>query len=99
MLLGIIGTSLPSKILCVLFVFCLGHISFCLTFSNNLRASYSPLMAEHLSYLSSKSHSYVYQDEDKRISNADENYARETMQLFSSEYKYALHNLVFAPFY
>ncbi|KAL7542550.1 hypothetical protein ACHAXR_011864 [Thalassiosira sp. AJA248-18] len=46
-------------------------------------ASYSPLMAEHLSYLRSKSHSYVYEDEDKRISRADENYAREIMQLFS----------------
>lgn len=42
-------------------------------------------MAEHLSYLRSKSHSYVYEDEDKRISRADENYAREIMQLFSSE--------------
>ena len=30
--------------------------------------SYHPLMAEHLSYLRSKSHSYVYEDEDKRIS-------------------------------
>ncbi|KAL7537288.1 hypothetical protein ACHAXR_008774, partial [Thalassiosira sp. AJA248-18] len=46
-------------------------------------ASYSPLMAEHLSYLKGKSHSYVYEDEDKRISRADENYAREIMQLFS----------------
>jgi uncharacterized protein (DUF1501 family) len=45
--------------------------------------AYSPLMAEHLSYLRSKSHSYVYEDEDKRISRADENYAREVMQLFS----------------
>ena len=34
-------------------------------------------MAEHLSYIQSKSHSYVYEDEDKRISRADENYARE----------------------
>ena len=40
-------------------------------------------MAEHLSYLGSKSHSYVYQTEGKRISRADENYAREVMQLFS----------------
>lgn len=27
--------------------------------------SYSPLMAEHLSYLKSKSHAYVFDDEDK----------------------------------
>jgi len=47
--------------------------------------SYSPLMAEHLSYLKSKSHSYVYEFENKRIARADENYAREVMQLFSSE--------------
>ena len=31
-------------------------------------------MAEHLSYLKSKSHSYVYKSENKRISRADENY-------------------------
>lgn len=46
-------------------------------------ASYSPLMAEHLSYLKSKSHPYVYWTEDKKIAQADENYAREVMQLFS----------------
>ena len=34
--------------------------------------SYSPIMAEHLSYLRSKSHAYVYLD-NKRISRADEN--------------------------
>lgn len=39
-------------------------------------ASFSPLMAEHLSYRASKSHSYIYEDEDKRIRRADENYAR-----------------------
>ena len=42
-------------------------------------------MAEHLSYLKSKSHSYVYEFENKRIARADENFAREVMQLFSSE--------------
>jgi hypothetical protein len=47
--------------------------------------SFSPLMAEHLSYLKSKSHSYVYEFENKRIARADENFAREVMQLFSSE--------------
>lgn len=46
-------------------------------------ASYSPLMAEHLTYEGSKSTSYVYEDEDKRPTNADENYAREIMQLFT----------------
>lgn len=30
--------------------------------------SYSPLMAEHLSYLKSKSHAYVYNAENKRVS-------------------------------
>ena len=44
-------------------------------------------MAEHLSYLESKSHSYVYQDEDKRVSRADENYAREILQLFTGKCK------------
>ena len=39
-------------------------------------ASYNALMAEHLTYVESKSTSYVYEDEDKRNSNADENYAR-----------------------
>jgi hypothetical protein len=47
------------------------------------KASYSPLMAEHLSYLKSKSHSYVYEFENKRNSRADENFSREVMQLFS----------------
>ena len=46
-------------------------------------ASFAPLMAEHLSYLRSKSHSYIYKQDNKRISSADENYAREVMQLFS----------------
>ena len=40
-------------------------------------------MAEHLSYLAGKSHSYVYERENKRVSRADENYAREVMQLFT----------------
>ncbi len=48
-------------------------------------ASFSPLMGEHLSYLRSKSHSYVYHEEDKRISRADENYVRVT---FSSLVRY-----------
>ena len=38
--------------------------------------SYNQLMAQQLSYLGSKSHAYVYQTADKRISVADENYAR-----------------------
>jgi uncharacterized protein (DUF1501 family)/uncharacterized protein (DUF1800 family) len=45
--------------------------------------SYSPLTAEHLSYLASKSHAYVFEDENKRVTSADENYAREIMQLFT----------------
>ncbi len=56
-----------------------------------IRASYSPLMAEHLSYLKSKSHSYVYEFEKKRIARADENFAREVMQLFSSEFTDSAH--------
>jgi cullin-associated NEDD8-dissociated protein 1 len=47
------------------------------------KTSYSPLMAKHLSYLKSKSHSYVYKVEKKRVVQADENFAREVMQLFS----------------
>lgn len=39
--------------------------------------SFQPIMAEHLSYLRSKSHSYVYEDENKRVSRADENFASE----------------------
>jgi len=44
--------------------------------------SYSPLMAENLSYLNSKSTAYIW-EEDQRIEFADENFAREIMQLFS----------------
>lgn len=43
--------------------------------------SYSPLQAEHLTYLASKSHAYIFQDEDKRVSSADENFAREISQV------------------
>jgi hypothetical protein len=46
-------------------------------------ASFSPLMAEHLTYLASKSHGYVYEDDDGRIISPDENFAREIMQLFT----------------
>jgi len=45
--------------------------------------SYSPLMAENLSYLGSKSAAYTWETQDK-ISFADENFAREIMQLFST---------------
>eukprot|EP00984_Skeletonema_dohrnii_P004238 scaffold1495_cov202-Skeletonema_dohrnii-CCMP3373.AAC.3 len=45
--------------------------------------SYSPLMAEHLTYIKSKAHNYVYRTEDRRDSRPDENYAREIMQLFT----------------
>lgn len=45
--------------------------------------SYSPLMAEHLSFLDSKSHAYIFETENKRVAFADENFAREVMQLFS----------------
>lgn len=43
--------------------------------------SYSPLTAEHLTYVGSKSHSYNYRKEDKRDSRPDENYSRESMQV------------------
>lgn len=42
--------------------------------------SFSPLMAEQLSYLESKSHSFVYSRRNKIISRADENYAREVRE-------------------
>lgn len=45
-------------------------------------ASYSPLMAEHLSYLKSKSHEYVYRTENRRIARADENFARGKLWLW-----------------
>lgn len=45
--------------------------------------SFSPLQAEHLTYLASKSHAYIFQDEDKRVSSADENFAREISQVSS----------------
>jgi len=44
--------------------------------------SYSPMMAEMLSYMDSKSSSFVYET-DGSYAFADENYAREVMQLFS----------------
>ena len=34
--------------------------------------SYSPLVAEHLSYLNSKSHAYIYRTEEGRVTRADE---------------------------
>jgi len=45
--------------------------------------SYSPLMAENLSFLQSKSAAYIWETQDK-ISFADENFSREIMQLFST---------------
>ena len=45
--------------------------------------SYSPLMAENLSYLQSKSAAYMWENQNI-ISFADENFAREIMQLFST---------------
>ncbi len=42
--------------------------------------SYSPMMAEMLSYLESKSASYVLSTEG-RVSRPDENFAREIMQV------------------
>mmetsp|Transcript_6781 Transcript_6781/g.9027 ORF Transcript_6781/g.9027 Transcript_6781/m.9027 type:complete len:2086 (+) Transcript_6781:84-6341(+) len=45
--------------------------------------SYSPLMAENLSFLKSKSHAYIM-DKYSQNSFADENFAREIMQLFST---------------
>ena len=48
--------------------------------------AYSPLQAEHLTYLASKSHAYIFQDEDKRVSSADENFAREISQVSFSEH-------------
>ncbi|KAL7542977.1 hypothetical protein ACHAXR_013016 [Thalassiosira sp. AJA248-18] len=44
--------------------------------------SYSPVMARNLSYLKSKSLAYVRKTLDQ-FSNADENFAREIMQLFT----------------
>jgi hypothetical protein len=44
--------------------------------------SYSPLMAENLSFLQSKSSAYVF-ERYKTKAQADENFAREIMQLFS----------------
>jgi hypothetical protein len=45
--------------------------------------SFSPLMAENLSFLQSKSAAYMW-EEQKKVSFADENFAREIMQLFST---------------
>jgi uncharacterized protein (DUF1800 family) len=44
--------------------------------------SYSPMMAEMLSFLESRSAAYVKRVEE-RVSRPDENYAREIMQLFT----------------
>ena len=46
------------------------------------QVSYSPMMAEMLSYLESKSTQFVLEDEGT-FAYPDENYAREIMQLFS----------------
>jgi len=45
--------------------------------------SYSPLMAENLSYVASKSTAYVKKTKN-RLEFADENFAREIMQLFTT---------------
>ena len=45
--------------------------------------SFSPLMAENLSFLQSKSAAYMWEAQQK-VSFADENFAREIMQLFST---------------
>jgi len=45
--------------------------------------SYNPLMAENLSFLRSRGAAYVWKREKKRIF-ADENFAREIMQLFTT---------------
>ena len=68
------------------------YVSACLMRMTN--ENESPLMAEQLSYLRSQSHSYVYAKQNKRVSSADENYAREVMQLFSS--KRIFHKIRFA---
>jgi len=44
--------------------------------------SYSPMMSENLSFLASKSAAFTW-DADRRVGFADENFAREIMQLFS----------------
>ena len=46
------------------------------------QVSYSPMMAEMLSFLDSKSSEYVWKHE-REIQFADENFAREILQLFS----------------
>ena len=45
--------------------------------------SFNPLMAENLSFLQSKSAAYQWETQ-QRVSFADENFAREIMQLFST---------------
>ena len=45
-------------------------------------SAYSPMMAEMLSYLESKSSEYIWKQQ-KEIQFADENFAREIMQLFT----------------
>eukprot|EP00804_Cyclotella_cryptica_P014145 CCRYP_005584-RA/>CCRYP_005584-RA protein AED:0.03 eAED:0.03 QI:259/1/1/1/0.94/0.9/20/117/3951 len=45
--------------------------------------SFNPLMAENLSFLQSKSAAYMWETQQK-VSFADENFAREIMQLFST---------------
>jgi len=47
------------------------------------KISYSPIMAENLSFLQSRSAAYMWEN-DGKIASADENFAREIMQLFST---------------
>ena len=51
-------------------------------FSSFCHAAFSPLMAQMLSYLESKSAEFIWQSK-KQVQFADENFAREIMQLFS----------------
>lgn len=52
--------------------------------------AYSPLMAEMLTFLNSESTNYIWETEG-RVQYADENFAREVMQLFTTGL-YSLEN-------
>ena len=61
-------------------------------------ASYNALMAELLTYEGSKSTSFVYEDDDKRNSNADENYARYVTPFLNRPMSYLLLKSFLIPF-
>jgi hypothetical protein len=60
--------------------------------------SYSPLMAEHLTYVKSKSHAYTYRKEDKRVSRPGKYRFMPRQEHLTNLLRLSHHSLSFLPF-